>query len=180
MTAARGNPPRKGAAAVGRQTVLHPLEPVWDTGSRVLLLGTMPSPKSREQGFYYGHPQNRFWKVLGLLFGQPVPPDPAGRREFLLCHHIALWDVLAQCDIAGAGDSTIRSPKANDLRPLLEGAPIQGIFATGKTAGALYHKLCEPLTGRPIVTLPSTSPANARCSLEELARQYRAILPYLQ
>lgn len=161
------------------QKVIHPLPPVFAGDSRVLLLGSMPSPRSREAGFYYGHPQNRFWPVLAALFGQPVPP-PDARRDFALAHRIALWDVLASCEIAGASDGSIRHPVANDLAPLLRQSDIRAIFTTGAQAHRLYERLCQPATGLPAVALPSTSPANARFGLAQLAEAYRVILPYLQ
>ncbi len=158
---------------VGTARVFHTLAPVWDGESRALVLGTMPSPKSRETGFYYGHPQNRFWPVLAALFAGDVPPSPEGRRAFALDRHIALWDVLASCDIDGAKDSTIRNPVANDIRPILEGAPIRAIFATGHTAHGLYSRLLEPMTGRAAVLLPSPSPANrGRYPLDRLVEAW--------
>lgn len=158
----------------------HDIEPVFDERSRVLLLGTMPSPKSREQGFFYGHPQNRFWKVLAAVFDAPVPKSIPEKRSFLLEHRIALWDVLASCQIAGASDASIRDPKANDLRLILDRAPIERIFCTGAKAAQLYRKLCEPGLGIPCVQLPSTSPANAAMRLPDLIEAYRsALVPYL-
>ena len=112
--------------------IIHSISPVYDQNSQVLLLGTMPSPKSREAGFFYGHPQNRMWPVLSRLFGEDVPASTEDRRTFLLRHHIAMWDVLASCAIRGADDSSIRNPVPNDLRPILEAAPIAAIFTTGK------------------------------------------------
>lgn len=145
----------------------------------MLILGTMPSPQSRKQGFYYGHPQNRFWKVLAALFDEDIPQGVEQRRRFALSHGIALWDVLASCDIVGASDSSIRNPVANDIAGLLKKAPIKAVFTTGKTAGKLYQKLCRPLTGKEAGILPSPSPANCRCHLEELLEAYRILLPYL-
>ena len=161
------------------QKVIHPLPAVFNEESRVLLLGSMPSPKSRELGFYYSHPQNRFWPVLAALFGQPVPPADC-RKSFVLAHRIALWDVLCSCEISGASDSSIRHPVANDLRPLLQQGNIRAIFTTGTQAQRLYIQLCLPSTGRMAEALPSTSPANARYSLAQLVKAYQVILPYLQ
>lgn len=159
--------------------VVHPLEPVWNGDSRVLILGTMPSPKSREQGFYYAHPQNRFWPVMAALVKEPVPVGTKARRSFALRHGIALWDVLASCEIAGASDGSIRNPVPNRIAELLARAPVQAVFTTGTTAARLYRKLCLPQTGIEAVELPSTSPANCRLSLQKLTEQYRAIAPYL-
>jgi hypoxanthine-DNA glycosylase len=157
--------------------VSHPLEPVFDAGSRVLVLGTMPSPRSRETGFYYGHPTNRFWRVLSAAAGEP---EPIGREEkisFLHRHRIAMWDVLASCRIAGASDGTIREPVANDLSRLLAAAPIHAVFTTGRAATALYGRLCFPHTGIPARCLPSTSAANqGRWSEAALVEAYRAVV----
>lgn len=161
--------------------VIHEIEPVYDKNSRVLLLGTMPSPKSRETGFFYGHPQNRFWKVLALLFDEPTPETIEEKRDLCLRHHIALWDVVSSCDIEGASDASIKNAKPNDLAQILNAAPIQAVFTTGTKAGQLYKKLCEPVTSIPCTVLPSTSPANSRVSLSELCTTYKqALSPYLE
>ena len=161
------------------ERVLHPLEPVADAGARVLLLGTMPSPKSREAGFYYAHPQNRFWRVLAALWGEETPAGTQERLAFARRHHIALWDVLRACSIEGADDGSIRQPEINDLRRVLDRADIRAIFTTGTKAAALYRRYCLPVTGRPAIPLPSTSPANCRATLDELTQAYRAILAYI-
>ncbi len=158
--------------------VRHTIDPVFDTDSRVLLLGTMPSPKSRETGFYYGHPQNRFWKVMAALFDEPVPEDNDQKRDLALRHGVALWDVLAQCTIEGASDGTIADCVPNDVGSILAKAPIQAIFCTGAKAAELYGRYCEPQTDVACTRLPSTSPANAAKSLDQLVEAYRAILPY--
>lgn len=160
--------------------VVHEIEPVFNTNSRVLLLGTMPSPKSRETGFFYGHPQNRFWKVLATLFDEPTPETTEEKCDLCLRHHIALWDVVSSCDIEGASDASIKNAKPNDLTRILNTAPIQAIFTTGTKAGQLYRKLCEPSIGIPCTVLPSTSPANSRVSLPGLCTTYRqALAPYI-
>lgn len=159
--------------------VKHTLEPVYDQHSHVLILGTMPSPKSREYGFYYSHPQNRFWRVLAALFQAPIPQNNVEKEALVRAHRIALWDVLASCDIQGAADASIRRPVANDLRPILETAPIQAIFTTGQKATMLYRRLCLPWTGVESIYLPSPSAANCRnCSLDDLIRAYSVILEY--
>ena len=155
--------------------VIHPLAPVFNAESRVLLLGTMPSPKSREIGFYYGHPQNRFWRVLAALWFEPIPESIADRKAFVLRHRIALWDVVASCTIIGASDASIRNVVSNDIADLLGKTSIQTIFTTGKKAGKLYQTFCFPETGRPAIILPSPSPANCRMSLEELIETYRCV-----
>ena len=160
--------------------VIHEIKPVYNKNSRVLLLGTMPSPKSRETGFFYGHPQNRFWKVLALLFDEPTPETIEEKRDLCLRHHIALWDVVSSCDIEGASDASIKNAKPNDLAQILNAAPIQAVFTTGTKAGQLYKKLCESATSIPCTVLPSTSPANSRVSLAELCTTYKqALSPYL-
>lgn len=161
-------------------TVTHEIQPVFDSRSRVLLLGTMPSPASREQGFYYGHPQNRFWRVLAAIFDEPVPRTIEEKRDMLLRHHIALWDVLASCEIEGASDASIRDAQPNDLARIFDAADIRAVFATGTKAGELYRKLIEPTLGVPCTTLPSTSPANAKMKLADLVGAYgKALLPLL-
>lgn len=161
-------------------TVTHEIQPVFDSRSRVLLLGTMPSPASREQDFYYGHPQNRFWRVLAAIFDEPAPRTIEEKRDMLLRHHIALWDVLASCEIEGASDASIRDAQPNDLARIFDAADIRAVFATGTKAGELYRKLIEPTLGVPCTTLPSTSPANAKMKLADLVGAYgKALLPLL-
>ena len=161
-------------------TVTHEIQPVFDSRSRALLLGTMPSPASREQGFYYGHPQNRFWRMLAAIFDEPVPRTIEEKRDMLLRHHIALWDVLASCEIEGASDASIRDAQPNDLARIFDAADIRTVFATGTKAGELYRKLIEPTLGVPCTTLPSTSPANAKMKLADLVDAYgKALLPLL-
>lgn len=156
--------------------VIHPLEPLFDEKSRVLVLGTMPSPKSREHAFYYAHPQNRFWPVMACVLGEDLPRTNEERARMLLDHGIALWDVLASCDIAGASDASIRNPVPNDLTRITRAASIEKIFATGATAARLYRRLIEPKLSKPITQLPSTSPANARWTLDALVEAYQVIL----
>ena len=153
----------------------HPIPPVYDENSRILILGSFPSVKSREQGFFYGHPQNRFWRVTAAVFDDEVPMTVPERRAFLLRHGVALWDVIAACEITGSSDASIRNPEINELGPILETAPIRAIFVNGQTAAKLYRRYAEPLTGRPAYPLPSTSPANAAWSLERLIEAWRVI-----
>ncbi len=143
-------------------------------------MGTMPSPKSRENDFYYANPQNRFWRVLSTVLGCEIPADNEGKICFLLSRKIALWDVLCECDICGAADSSIKNAGPADLNVILRSAPIKVIFTTGKAAYKYYCKYQLPKTGINAVCLPSTSPANARMGVEELAREYSEINKYLQ
>lgn len=159
-------------------TVEHPLAPIFDERSRVLVLGTMPSPASRATGFYYNHPQNRFWRVLAALFDEPLPTTNAQKEQLVLRHGIALWDVLARCSIAGAADSSIADGEPNDLTRVLERAPIEAIFCTGAKAYDLYRRHCEARCKMPATRLPSTSPANAALRLPQLVEAYRVILPF--
>lgn len=155
--------------------VVHPIKPLFDENSRALILGTMPSPKSREACFYYAHPQNRFWKVLAAVFDAPFPATSAERTNFALSHGIALWDVLHSCEIVGASDASIKNPVANDLSVILAHAPIRAIFCTGRTAAALYKRLILPRTSIQAVTLPSPSPANCAVSFERLCSAYSIV-----
>lgn len=156
--------------------ITHTIAPVYDSRSRVLLLGTIPSPKSREAGFFYGHPQNRMWPVLARVFGEDTPAGTESRKAFLLRHHIAMWDVLSACTIVGADDASIRDAVPNDLSPMLSSASIRAIFTTGKKAHSLYQKHIFPVTGIDDICLPSTSPANCRYhTLETLTDAYRVV-----
>ncbi len=164
-----------GERAREREHIEHGIAPVFDGRSEVLVLGTMPSPASREAAFFYGHPQNRFWRVLTALFDEPAPVTNGERTDLLLRHHIALWDVLASCDIRGALDASIANARPNDLGRILSAAPIRRVFCTGATSARLYGKLCEPATGLAAVKLPSPSPANAAWSLPRLVEAYRPL-----
>lgn len=160
------------------QQVIHPLDPIADKHSRILILGTMPSPKSREDAFYYAHPRNRFWAVLSRLFGVTLETKEE-KTNFLLSHNIALWDVLHSCDIISAADSSIKNPTANDISGIVKDSDIKMIFTTGKTAFDLYNRLCRKDTGIDAIPLPSTSPANARMTLNTLVEEYAVILKYI-
>lgn len=160
--------------------VTHEFDAFFDKDSRVLILGTIPSPKSREQGFYYGYPQNRFWKVLADVLGEEFPQTVEERKRFLKRNHIALWDVLESCEIKGASDVSIRNARPNDMNRILQAADIRAIFATGAKAAQLYKKLCFPECGVEAVRLPSTSPANCGCSYEKLREAYSQICDYVR
>ncbi len=156
--------------------VTHTFEPVYDGNSEILVLGTFPSVKSRESAFYYGHPQNRFWKVLAGLTGEEVPGSIAEKKTLLLKHRIAIWDVIRSCDIEGSSDSSIRSVEANDIAGLLRVSRIREIYGNGDKACQLYNRFCREQTGKEIHRLPSTSPANAAFSLGRLLECWSVIL----
>ena len=159
------------------ETLTHPFPPVFDAFSRVLILGSFPSVKSRETAFFYGHPQNRFWRVLAAILGEPVPESVPEKTSLLLRRHIALWDVAAACEIAGSSDASIRAVVPNDFSPIFRAAEIQAVFCNGGTAYRYYEKFHRERTA---VKLPSTSPANARWTLPMLVEAWgSAILPYL-
>ena len=155
--------------------VTHNFPPLFAPDSRALILGSIPSPKSREQAFFYGHPQNRFWPVLAAVFGGPGPQTIEDKRSLALRHRIAMWDTLAACDIRGASDTSIRNPVANDLPWLIAQTRVRAVFCTGATSYKYYKKLCQPQTGIEAVCLPSTSPANAAWSKERLIQAYSVI-----
>lgn len=157
--------------------VTHTFGPVFDENAKILILGSMPSVKSREQQFYYGHPQNRFWKVLAAVFDENVPATVGEKKAFLLKNNVALWDVIASCDIVGSSDSSIRNVRENDMRVILDRADIRTIFANGGKAHELFVRYCARHVGgdsKPgLVKLPSTSPANAAWSLDRLTNAWK-------
>lgn len=155
--------------------IIHPIPPVFDQNSRVLILGSFPSVKSREAQFFYGHPQNRFWRVLSALFGEEAGETTAEKTAFLLRHRVALWDVIASCEIEGSADSSIKNVAPNDLLPILQTGQIERIFTNGKTADRLYRRYQLPQTGIDAVCLPSTSPANAQWSLARLCEAWGVV-----
>ncbi len=148
--------------------IVHPIRPIFDKNSKILVLGSFPSVKSREEMFFYGHPQNRFWRVTAEVFGCEVPRTVEEKRRVLLENHIAVWDVIASCDIEGSSDSSIKNVIPNDLGEILSVADIKEIFVNGKTAEKYYNKYIKDSVGRSAICLPSTSPANAAWSLERL------------
>jgi len=156
--------------------VAHPLDPVFDGHCHTLILGSFPSVRSREVGFYYGHPQNRFFKVLASLFHKELPITVQEKRELLLSAGIALWDVIASCEITGSADSSIKNVRVNDIAWLMRQAPIERIFINGKTAARYYETYLKDALGIEATVLPSTSPANAVYSLEKLTDAWRVIL----
>ena len=157
--------------------IVHPIDPVYNENSRVLVLGSFPSVKSREAAFFYCHPQNRFWKVLAAVFGRAVPGTIEEKRALLLEEGVALWDVIASCEIQGSSDSSIRNVAPVDLTPILTTARIEAIYINGKTAEKYYKKYLLPITGREAVCLPSTSPANAAWSWDRLTEAWQVLNP---
>ena len=155
--------------------VSHDFEPVFDENSKVLILGTFPSVKSRENQFYYGHPQNRFWKVIAGLTESKVPQTIEEKKKLLLEHGIAIWDVIESCDIIGSSDSSIKNVVPADIEIVVANSKIQNIYANGGTAKKLYEKYSQKKTGREIIGLPSTSPANAAYSLERLLECWQEV-----
>ena len=159
--------------------VIHPFEPVYNGYSKILILGTFPSVASREENFYYGHPQNRFWKVISCLTGQSLPQTIGDKKELLLREGIALWDVLKSCDIEQSKDSSIQNPVPNDFDKIIHETAIRAVFTNGKKAQELYRKLCYPKTEIKSHCLPSTSPANGSYNLERLLWEWSVILKYI-
>ena len=155
--------------------IIHTIPPIYDENSRILILGSFPSVRSREEGFFYGHPQNRFWKVTAAVFGEDPPRCVEEKKAFLLRNRVALWDVIGSCDIEGSADSSIRNVSANDLSVILDRADIRQIYVNGQTAYKYYCKYSEKAAGRPAICLPSTSPANATWSVERLVEAWKCI-----
>ena len=155
--------------------VTHGFGPLFQKDSKVLILGSFPSPKSREQAFYYGHPRNRFWKVMAAVLREKEPESIEEKKQMMLRNRIALWDVIEECDIRGASDSSIKNPVPTDLPRLLSETEIRRIYVTGETAFRLYQKLSRERTGIDAVRLPSTSPANCAFSLSALMEAYSVI-----
>ena len=164
----------------GKAEIAHPFPPLFDARSKILILGSFPSVKSREQLFFYGHPQNRFWRVMAAVLEADVPQSIPEKRSLLLKNGVALWDCIARCEIEGSSDASIRAVVPNDLSPIFAAAEIRQIFCNGKTSHAMYRRYLESQTGRPAVCLPSTSPANAAWSPERLSAVWgEALLPFL-
>lgn len=151
--------------------VEHEFAPIYDKNSKILILGSIPSVKSREVGFYYAHPKNRFWKVLSIVFQEEI----IDKKDFCLRHHIALWDTCASCVIEGSSDASIKNVVPNDLNVIFSSASILKIYTTGKKAYEIYQKYLYPIYKREAICLPSTSPANAQKSLEDLVSAYQVL-----
>lgn len=157
------------------KTIIHPIPPVYDENSKVLILGSFPSVKSRETAFFYGHKQNRFWRVIAGVFGENAPETTGEKKAFLLEHNIAVWDVIHSCEITGSADSSIKNAVPNDINFIINESKIERIFTNGKKADELYKKYIEQSTGIKAECLPSTSPANAAWSLEKLIEKWKVI-----
>ena len=155
--------------------IVHPISPVYDKDSKVLILGSFPSVSSREEGFFYGHPQNRFWKVTAKVFGEDIPITVTEKKAFLLRNHIALWDVIGSCEIEGSSDSSIRNVTVNDISVILDTADIKAVYLNGKKAEQYYNKYLLPAVKRTGICLPSTSPANAAWNLDKLTTAWKVI-----
>ena len=153
----------------------HPFGPLYCEKSRVLILGSFPSVKSREQNFFYGHPQNRFWKVIASIFDADVPETIEAKKALILENGLALWDSIASCEITGSSDASIRNVKTNDISIILDSCRIERIYCNGRKSYDLYRKYIEPETGREAECLPSTSPANAAWTLDKLIAAWQAI-----
>lgn len=155
--------------------IVHPIPPLFNENSKTLILGSFPSVKSREAAFFYGHPQNRFWSVLAMVYGVPKPETVEEKKKLVLDNNLALWDVIAQCEIVGSSDSSISDVTANDLSVIINNSKVDRIFVNGKTAEKYYKKYTYPKTGITAVCLPSTSPANAAWNIEKLVEKWKII-----
>lgn len=155
--------------------ILHNIPPLYNKDSQTLILGSFPSVKSREAEFFYGHPQNRFWRVLAGVFSAPVPETVEQKKRLVLENRLALWDVIAECEITGSADTSIKSVKPNDIAGIIENTAVSRIFVNGKTAEKYYIRYIEKTVGKRAVCLPSTSPANAAWSLERLTEAWSVI-----
>lgn len=154
----------------------HTFEPIFDQQSNILILGSFPSVKSREGGFYYHHPRNRFWEVIAYVFGEEVPLTVSDKKELLLRNKVALWDVINRCDVEGSSDTSIKNVVPADIVSLLKETNINKIYANGNKAYELYQKYCFKVTNIDIIKLPSTSPANAAWTLERLCKEWNQII----
>lgn len=155
--------------------IVHPIPPLFNENSKTLVLGSFPSVKSREAAFFYGHPQNRFWSVLATIYGVTKPETVEEKKKLVLENNLALWDVIASCEIVGSSDSSISDVTANDLSVIIENSKVERIFVNGKTAEKYYNKYTYPKTGIKAICLPSTSPANAAWNLEKLVEKWNII-----
>lgn len=158
-----------------KKIIYHPFPSLYDADSKILILGSFPSVKSREQQFFYGHPQNRFWTVTSTVFKCETPKTVEEKKAFLHSNHIALWDVIASCEIEGSSDSSITNVVPNDLRPIIDGSHIERIFVNGRAAERFYNLYTRDALGRDAIYLPSTSPANAAWSIEKLVAEWSVI-----
>lgn len=153
----------------------HLIEPIYDKDSKILILGSFPSVKSREANFFYHHPQNRFWRILAAVYQDDLPQEIADKKAFLKRHQIALWDVIASCNIKGSSDSSISDVEVNDLNMIINNSSVKHIYTNGNLADKLYHRYFDKVIDLPVTKLPSTSPANAAYSLDKLLLYWRVI-----
>ena len=160
------------------QSIKHTFDPVFNADSKILILGSFPSVKSRENNFFYGHPQNRFWKVMANVLDWEVPSTIEEKKTMLLSNHVAVWDVIASCSIQGSSDTSIKDVVVNDFSKILENSKVERIYVNGGKAYELYHKYAEKVPGIKAVKLPSTSPANAAWSLEKLTKIWKETIEY--
>lgn len=162
------------------EKVKHEIPPIYNENSKILVLGSFPSVKSRENQFFYHHPQNRFWKTLAAVVGCDTPISIEEKKKFLLDNNIAVWDVIASCEIEGSSDSSIKNVVVNDFNSIIDKSNIKQIFCNGEKSYDLYRKYCEKSTSMKAIKLPSTSPANARFSLDKLIAEWKIIDDYLK
>ncbi len=161
------------------ERVIHPIPPLYNIDSKVLVLGSFPSVKSREGQFFYHHPQNRFWRVISAVFNESVPVTLEEKRDLLLRNGIAVWDVIQSCEIIGSADSSIKNVIPNDLSEILKTAKLNRIISNGSTSYQLYMKHIFPKTGIEALGLPSTSPANASCSMDCLVKAWSVLVTFI-
>lgn len=160
--------------------IIHPIPPLYDAESRILILGSLPSIKSREEMFFYGHKQNRFWPMLAAVLGEPAPETIQQKREMVLKHHIAMWDTIYSCDIIGSSDSSIKNVVPTDLKKIIEESKITQVFCNGKTSGKYFGKYQEKELQMKAIVLPSTSPANAAWRMDRLVDEWKVIRDWLE
>lgn len=162
------------------QTIIHPLNPLFDEKSKILILGSFPSVKTREQGFFYGHPQNRFWKILASILNEKIPAEIPEKRKMLIKNKIAIYDTIYQCDIIGSSDSSIKNVMPSDLSKIIKNSNIKQIFCNGGTSYKYFQKYHEKILNMKAIKLPSSSSANARYRIDDLVGQWSIIIKYLR
>ena len=158
------------------QHVVHSFGPLYNENSRILILGSIPSHASRKVGFYYGHPRNRFWQILAEAYGMPLPESIEEKKALVLANGLALWDVIQECDIIGASDSSVKNVIPTDIPLILSQTKVERILCNGSLSKKIYDKYQLERTGTPAVKMPSTSPANAAWSLERLIGEWGKVL----